>query len=172
MAVDGESWESVTDGVYAGGMPESLSARRKKIIRCLTAHLPLLIKQHGAEEFGYIERLPLKALIASVLQDQDVTGLPALESWDAIMLGRWARFAAACRKERGESWENYHRRYMRMGTKHRASSNLWPVILSSFEEETLEDGWTRFHQYVHRGLRTCPAVCFPRGGAERDGSNP
>lgn len=43
--------------------------------------------------------------------------------------------------------------------KHSAD-DPWPVILSNFEDETLQDGWHRLHRYYQLGLKEIPAVYF------------
>lgn len=139
MAIDGEAWELA---------PPLLTLTRRdpgkpsKMQRAL----PFYTRQYGTTPFGFITALPIKALIESCMKDQDVTD--------------WS------------TWTQYHEWYMGRGggeaqpkhrPKHRAPArDLWPVILSPFPNETLEDGWTRFHQYADRGLKACPAIWFPR----------
>ena len=40
------------------------------------------------------------------------------------------------------------------------STEVWPVILSTFADEGLQDGSHRFHQYVERGLTTIPVLAY------------
>lgn len=139
MAVDGEAWE------VAPGLDEAMRAYwPKRDVKSwesvLRKFLPFYIDQYGGFDFGYIDAVPVKALIESAMTDRELQ-----QDW--------------------QGWQEYHRWYMREagGPKHNAPGKKpWPVVLSSFDDETLEDGWTRFHQYAERGLKTCPAVWFPR----------
>lgn len=40
------------------------------------------------------------------------------------------------------------------------SKEVWPVVLSEFADEGLQDGQHRFHQYVEYGFETIPYVAF------------
>lgn len=40
-------------------------------------------------------------------------------------------------------------------------ANRWPVILSGFNDETLQDGWHRLRDYLGQGAITVPAVYYP-----------
>ena len=40
------------------------------------------------------------------------------------------------------------------------STEVWPVILSTFADEGLQDGNHRFHQYVEMGLETIPVLAY------------
>ncbi len=97
-------------------------------------NLPVYVKDYGKEKFGYIEAIPMKVLTDCVMQDED------LQSWDC--------------------WQAYHKWYMKIGPKHRATNDHWPVFLSSIAYDTLEDGWTRLHQYSARNLERVPAVYY------------
>jgi len=33
---------------------------------------------------------------------------------------------------------------------------------SKEDDETLQDGWTRFHQYCEKNIENCPAIFYPR----------
>lgn len=58
-------------------------------------------------------------------------------------------------------WEEYHSRYVLGGVPKHSQKDRWPVILSDDDEETLRDGWHRFHSYVRDGASVVPAVFFP-----------
>lgn len=58
-------------------------------------------------------------------------------------------------------WEEYHSRYVLGGVPEHSQKDRWPVILSDDDEETLRDGWHRFHSYVRDGASVVPAVFFP-----------
>jgi hypothetical protein len=141
MAIDGEAWdgpEKMYDAfrkahAHTFGSDEYNKAM-DKACKKVKDSLPHFVKNYGEVVFGYIERLDLKELIAQVMTDDDLTE---------------------------QTWEEYHKWYMSKGTKHQARSNLYPVILSSWNGETLEDGWNRFHHYAERNLSYFPAIWFP-----------
>ena len=132
MAVDGEAWE------LAPGLEDACGEKGKGWHKILARFLPFYVKGYGKVEFGYIASIPVKVLIASILEDADA--------------GDW----------KAKGWQALQDWYMGHGVKHTAPSRKpWPVILSSFDDETLEDGWTRFHQYAEKGLEACPALWYP-----------
>jgi hypothetical protein len=58
-----------------------------------------------------------------------------------------------------DSWAAYHAWYMkRGGVPHHKTR--WPVILSRFDDETLEDGWHRLHSYYRDGDDTVPVIWY------------
>jgi hypothetical protein len=146
MAIDGEAWQAPEAVYEAFGKAFKYSHTSKKWREIQAAahqmfidSLPLMVQKYGSIEFGYIAALPMKVLIESVMKDADMK-----KDYAGL-----------------EGWKQYHDWYMGTGTKHEAPSDLWPVILSSFDDETLQDGWTRFHQYAERHLLTCPALFYP-----------
>lgn len=90
--------------------------------------------RYGEVKFGFA-MLPMKALTDEIMRDDELSGH-----------GTFAK---------------YHRWYVTIGQmpRHRAT-NLWPVILSDFEDETLDDGWHRLHNYYDLGVKKVPAVWF------------
>lgn len=70
--------------------------------------------------------------------------------------------------ERGEidmDFEKYHRWYVEERERNwmpdHGPDNRWPVTLSPYyEEEVLEDGWHRFHDYYRKEHSTIPVVQF------------
>ncbi len=140
MAIDGEAWDipACFDAQLSSSYGQEWEDRVEKFEGIFAKQLPFYVEKYGDEEFGYIEELPIAVLIKSCMEDADLAK-------------DWAK------------WKNYHEWYMeKIGAKHEAPSNLWPVILSAFRGETLEDGWTRFHQYADRKLKSCPAVFYPK----------
>ena len=131
MAIDGSAWK------VAPGLDEE-TYRERGWAKVLSRFLPFYVKKYGKAEFGYIASIPINTLIDSVLNDADA--------------GDW----------KNKGWQSLHEWYMKAGPKHKAlAKKPWPVILSSFDDETLEDGWTRFHQYAEKGLKACPALWYP-----------
>jgi hypothetical protein len=61
------------------------------------------------------------------------------------------------------SWAVYHEWYCHPangGVPNHPRDDRWPVILSSANAETLQDGWHRFHCYVQQRACDVPAVFF------------
>jgi len=97
--------------------------------------LPHFVKKYGKKKFGLV-RIPTDALIDSIMQDDE-------------MKGQFKKFS------------EYHRWYVNQGHMPRHDTrNRWPVILSDFENETLQDGWHRFHDYVRQGADVIPALYY------------
>ena len=142
MAVDGEAWErspalEAEIGRRAGlkVQDDALTAAWERA--CLES-LPFYVERYGDWDFGYVE-LPKDALVQVVMAGN----ADLVNDYDG-------------------DWFSYHAWYDGNGYKHTANGEkLWPVVLSSFTGEILEDGWNRFHQYVKRNLPVIPAVWFP-----------
>jgi hypothetical protein len=150
MALDGEAWE-LAPGIdkiidqhqrHLRKRPskQEVTKKNKALAKCL----PFYIKMYGKAKFGYVAAVPMAALVEEIMRD------------------------ANRQRDWTHDWKQYHDWYMGKSTnsakpKHGAPAKQpWPVILSSFNDETLEDGWTRFHQYAERKMATCPAVWFPQ----------
>jgi hypothetical protein len=132
MAIDGEAW-----GFPEGTANWSVSSVKKE----LPAMLPYFRKVYGGQRFGYV-MIPMEALKESILKDQwlteDVGIFPSYEVYD----------------------EHVHSQAGFRPTEH-PTTQRWPVILSSENEETLQDGWHRLHAYYHQGAKLIPAVYYP-----------
>lgn len=89
------------------------------------------------ERFGYVE-IPMRALAAEIMKD----------AWNKVH-GEFATF------------DQYHAWYVSGGDvpKYKRTAR-WPVLLSDDDDETLQDGWHRLHDYYRQGARTVPAVYF------------
>lgn len=87
-------------------------------------------------QFTYVlAELPVEAFKAAVMED-----------WDTRDGGY-------------KSFAEYHAWYVGQGepiTDHGPSH--WPAILSSWDGETLEDGWHRVHSYIRAGHATIPVL--------------
>lgn len=60
------------------------------------------------------------------------------------------------------SWEAYHTWYAGSNSvPEHPDTERWPVILSSYDDETLQDGSHRLHSYVQAGHSDIPAVFYP-----------
>jgi hypothetical protein len=132
MAIDGEAWQFPEE---AGSWP--VATLKKK----LPELLPYFRKTYGGKRFGYVV-IPMEALKESVLRDPylvEVAG--AFDSYEAY--DKWLHAQPGFR-----------------ATRHSAT-NRWPVVLSSENDETLQDGWHRLHAYYHQGARAVPAIFYP-----------
>lgn len=133
MAVDGEAWN----------LPHELhpyATSAAKIKREFRSMLPWLTKKYGSERFGYVE-IPMDVLTEAVMDDELMkTDMPNMQTFD-----------------------QYHKWYAAKGRMpSHPTTDLWPVILSSdYEEETLQDGWHRLHDYYRKGVEDVPAVYYP-----------
>lgn len=97
------------------------------------------LNQYGNTLFGFV-MIPMQELTDSILADESI-----VENF------------------RDRSFQQYHEWYI-SNNPHMPSHNtdcLWPVILSSFEDETFEDGWHRFHDYYRKGVKVVPCVFYP-----------
>ena len=61
----------------------------------------------------------------------------------------------------GGTFEDYHKWYIKQGLPSHGAGKRWPVILSGFNEEVIEDGWHRFHLYYKQGAKKIPIIWFP-----------
>ena len=58
-----------------------------------------------------------------------------------------------------DSFKDYHKDYTSDNYSPRyKKESVWPIILDIDNEELIEDGWHRFHQYYKMGLNKVPAV--------------
>lgn len=94
------------------------------------------VREYGEERFGVID-LPAQRLTQSVMADPELVSSHS-------------------------SWEEYSAWYCAAGdVPEHGPGNRWPVILSQDNDETLRDGWHRFHSYMRSGCSGIPAVFFP-----------
>lgn len=132
MAVDGEAWE----------LPEEVqSSSVREIRKEFRELLPWFRKKYGSKRFGYVV-IPMEAIKESILEDpylvEEIGTFDSYEAYD-----EWLHGQPGFRT-------NVH-----------PTTNRWPVILSSEDEETLQDGWHRLHAYYHQGARMVPALYYP-----------
>lgn len=59
------------------------------------------------------------------------------------------------------SWAEYHAAYLNGDVPSYSETDRWPVILSEYDDETIRDGWHRFHSYIRDGAAVIPVVFFP-----------
>lgn len=131
------AWYMAADG-EAWEIPEEYKGVSPGDFRSLFPEMmPFFIKKHGSKKFGYVE-IPTGVLIDAVMENPDM------------------------RSQGMTSFEDYHRWYSKHSTiPQHSTKNRWPVILSSEDDETLQDGWHRLHGYIRQGAKVIPAVYYP-----------
>lgn len=96
------------------------------------------IRVHGDEIFGYAE-IPMSTLTEQIMRDSEMVESPF------------------------SSFADYHAWYVEKNVvPSYPKTDLWPVILSPFEDETLQDGSHRLHDYYRKGVERVPTISFPR----------
>ena len=157
MAIDGEAWELLgvlgerhseyrpSDRSYGKNvqkLQDDFEKYRKALKKLLGQSLHHYIKKYGDKKFGMVD-IPTKDLIQEIMKrNRDI-------------------------KEDWETFEEYKKWYLSSFGKgyvgkhiSRNRSYRWPSIISGFDDEVLEDGWTRFHCYVARGDKTIPCIFY------------
>jgi hypothetical protein len=123
---------------WSAGLPaDAFWLTREQQGRGLRQSLPKLVQLYGEVLFG-VALLPSERVREAIMQDLE-------------------------RARDFPNWEAYHAWYSSSCVlpKH-GTANRWPVVLSDFEDEILQDGWHRVHSYLKRGDDTIPAVFYPR----------
>jgi hypothetical protein len=93
------------------------------------------VEVHGDMKFGLVT-IPVADLCAAIMGDEGIVD----------------DFA---------SFNDYHEWYLSLGnTPRHPVGSVWPVILSDFDFETLQDGWHRFHHYVRERVQEIPALYY------------
>lgn len=139
MSVDGATW-AVTDWSldqwkWGEGCPDPIhqSELRLESFRDIEKNYDLFVDHYGHIQFGVVD-IPTKELIQSISEDKYFPE----EQLEYYKKSDVVGFAAG--------WE-YDR-------------PTFPVILSPFEDETLQDGWTRFGRYCELGEETVPCLYY------------
>lgn len=143
MAVNGEAWDDVIDHDKVQ-MPEDVENSDDPrwhigYKAAIEALLPKFVKKYGNVEFG-VATWSTDSMIASIAGDD------AFKEDGVDIEGTRATFQSPV--------QNYFRTTY-------PENDRWPVIMSSFEDETLQDGWHRFHIYVANGHSDIPVIFFP-----------
>lgn len=142
MAIDGEAWCDIID--YDKLIPrklntidlQTLHSRYKEELRRL---LPKFIEVYGEVEFG-IAKWSTDSLLTSIAKDDAFVEDGRTPDETKILFR--------------EPIKGYY-------TTNHPESNRWPVILSNHNDETLQDGWHRFHIYVSAGHEDIPVIFYP-----------
>lgn len=59
-----------------------------------------------------------------------------------------------------DTFDEYHKDYVGSNYVQKHKNSVWPIILNFDNDELIEDGWHRFHDYYSRGLKRVPVVMF------------
>lgn len=135
MSVDGAAWavesrdrmsrirgENWADWKWGEGTPHK-SKQRREMLADIEKFRHRFIERWGDEKFGLVE-VPTKELLDAIREDDEFC------SDD--------RYEKETTPGFDDDWEY--------------DLPTWPVILSDFPAETLQDGWTRFHRYCQLGV--------------------
>lgn len=135
MAVDGMAWETLgsLDELYFTKYDSKIWAK------AIRKSLSLYVEKYGEEKFGMVY-IPSLDLIKAIWDSQD------------------AREFSHSYK----TFEAYAEWYRKGHITYHPKSNRWPVILGDNpRQETIQDGWHRFHCYVHQGAKIIPCIYYP-----------
>lgn len=142
MSIDGEAWPipvvlaDEMDEIWLGYNPARRDIERERLQKeAFVNALPYYIAEYGDFQIGYHPCIPTEDMIAAVMVDL-VEGF-----------GDWGGY---------HNWYVAHREM----PDHNLDKVLWPVILGSWTDEVLEDGWHRFHHYVRSGVKCIPALYY------------
>lgn len=141
MAVDGEAWSlegalrNANIDLHYERWHYSRWQRQVKIL--LGKSLPVYIKKHGRRKFGVVD-IPTAVLGEMTLKSNPV-----------------------CKEYGWKSLEEIHKWYCRnFDIPKHSNKNRWPCIISSFDDEVLQDGHHRFHRYIQQGAKKIPCVFY------------
>jgi hypothetical protein len=154
MGVDGEAWSFEELGVFEGLVdPHEFSAQDEReefdaafkhnaevIVANLKSVLPEIVEAHGDYEIGLVT-------------------VPTAE-----LIELWGEIDSDATEDFDGNFDAYHAWYQ--STRHDdgrggGENPTWPVILSGFHDELLEDGWHRFHQYIANGAEEITCLWYP-----------
>ncbi len=140
--IGGEAWDIpvvLADEMEEIWLDHQGDVERERLQKeALRDALPYYIAQYGNFQIGYHPCIPTADLIAAVMNHPEL-------------------------HEEFENWASYHDWYVKHSAmpKYDVGRELWPVILSSlWDDETLLDGWHRFHHYVRSGVKCIPALYY------------
>jgi len=168
MGVDGEAWDLERFGVFEGlvNTEEKLNTARKYLSHHrFDDDFEQYVAAHNQNAQTIVDNLK-KALPEIVKGKADSEyGLVTVPTKDLI--DAWAEIDSDAVQDFSGDFDAYHAWYQ----SHRGESNrgggdnpTWPVILSDFEDEILQDGWHRFHQYIANGAKKIACLWYPEEG--------
>lgn len=136
MAINGEAWELAPE--LEPDYKPRWRKDREPWASYLRRTLPFYAERYGDYRIGYIPCIHVEELKAAVMASHQ---LP----------------------QEFTTWKEYHAWYtssITMPTYRVIRKSMWPVILSSYNDEALQDGWRRFHQYIRRGVKSIPGLFY------------
>ncbi len=138
MAVDGEAWAEVFDDLPEDAECPDIGEDRAGWaafwLAGLEARLPRIDDLYGDVPFG-MASVPMERILAAIDRDPDMASAPGPSFRDAVLAQR--------------------------GGDAHGTEARWPVILSSTDDETLQDGWHRIGSYVRSGCADVPCLFYP-----------
>lgn len=137
MSVDGAAWavDKWEDWKWGEGKPNTPRLRAAALAD-IEKFLPRFIKSWGNVQFGCCRMTPA-SLIESINGDKEFIPTTQTSHGHTIIFPpRRIKYTVATMGWCASSSEYDH--------------PTWPVILSDFDDETLQDGWTRFKHYCQR----------------------
>ena len=161
MGIDGEAWdlELIVPGFYDGfpevegdepeGRMASYQRRLDAMSTRLADHLEAIVAAKADSEYGYLTA-PMQAVI-----------------------DRWGEIDSDAVQDYNGDFDAYHEWYQGRGegsdtrVHNRVPQPTWPAILSSFDDELLQDGWNRFHSYVENGAEQMALLWYPEDGVRQ-----
>lgn len=147
MAIDGEAWCDVLDGIDVVPYENSFSnpIYHETWKKHLEQKMPEFVDLYGDVEFG-VGLWPTADIAKTIAADEHIIA----DTPEDVTIASYAKG-----RPLGTSMQNYH--------KHEyPEEGRYPVILSSFDEETLQDGWKRFSLYARSGFEMTPVIFYPR----------
>jgi len=144
MGVDGEAWSEAFDGLDQEDMPRFDAGKdgadwHAFWNRMLIEYMPKFVELYGDVYFGVLEidtgRL-IDHLAASLAMQGDTRSAEEI--------------TAGARSTHDLPYHNH------------AQTDRWPVILSNYEDETMQDGFHRLGNYLRHGATEIPAIFYPQ----------
>lgn len=153
MGIDGEAWDFdlIIPGFYEMDLPkiddsspearlESFKNLMLAYVKKIESHMEEIVTAKGDSEYGHMV-VPVKHMIKE-----------------------WKKIDSDGKHDFGGIFKKYHEWYQSASKYRTPMPSTWPVILSSFDDELLEDGWNRFHSYVASGAELIEVLWYPAGG--------
>lgn len=138
MAVDGEAWadvfEDLPEDADCPDIGEDRDGWAAFWLAALRERMPRIDDMHGDVEFG-MATVPMDRMVAAIEADPDMAQEGVTSYRDTVM--------------------------SRDGSVAHGTAARWPVILSTSDDETLQDGWHRMASYVRSGCSDVPCLFYP-----------
>lgn len=127
------AWYMAIDGQAWDYFIDENISEAEEVKAALVVAMPNYVREYGETLWGTAD-LPVDRVKTAVMADEEISS--SFHSWDdyAVWYGDVPEHGPA---------------------------NRWPVLLSSSDYETLQDGWHRLHSYIRAGHTDIPAVFYP-----------